>query len=1218
MADEKDGGKPGGWFPNLNNLLLILVAGTLLVNQHAFHESRPSKPESAPINQVNARLWQDPLEAVGQHIANNANSDESMDIKPLQDDIKKKLEADANDSQEKTTNPKTLNVVAVMLPGTSYFEDGETRRRLRYAVLSGFNAALRYIPEDPNHIHYFDITKPHQEKTQTIEIQKKNAPIIEFKLTQATPVKDNANKPSSDKDNQDNALPEQRVAYEWMVYKPRKNSSDENALGNPPILILWLNNDTLRGKPYASLMNLFQRVQGIHTEYSISPESESGQHNKQYSRIQDAHKKSTSIQLQVKVLGPYDSDNLEDMVKEFEKGVNIDSELSLQFYSPSATVNEHDLLHEIPRLTESWDENKNLILQESGKATTQSKNLQQYFRKKLKNYYREGSEEKLKDNMDFLRVTSSDQNLAVAIKQELFKRGIKIGKNSRVLLVGEWDTLYGWHLPSTFATELVYPFPEHGPDNYPLSTECTNDGTSVTSDELKHLYEKPKKDNVQKWDEIYDENIQCIFRYSYLRGLDAEGKAKSGDKAKSNSRTTDTGKSNEAKGEDMEDADGDSQFDYVRRMADQIANLDQSIRDHTQNPAAHAIKAIGILGSDFYDKELILEALHDKFPDAVFFTNGLDARFQHPKVNQWARNLLQVSRYGLTLDRHLQWDIPPFRDSTEAAYFLATEMALAKVKNVQWFLNQEYQKRFNDTLSSQDEFDKLLKFSRINEVGRTQLFDVSQNPEMCYEKSCLNIQPSSLITSSGQSAEIPNWNKFLLLIIVLVTLLTLICFRDSREFLSSYAGCSLVVTMLSICIFGSLLVWQLAPPLDSGISWILNNDNIHWLFILLVLLGILYVMAIKRIAIVDDEHSFVNNGAAWCLFSSLVLIAEFITWLWWVAAPDGWLDGGEQYSLVEGVSMWPTQGLRLLALCLAGYFIVDVYRFHGRLTAWLRTHFTNLDIHQTNFARYRVLDDWFSWQDNWRRMVAPVAAIVCCILSLFVLYLFGMPNIPHRGATMLLLDHVLMRGFLISAYLLLLFVVVDAVLFAVGLVDKSFPYLDKPNERVLWPSEMLSVYAQRFMIDGDELNEWMSMRFVNELTEAIYRIIGYPLVVALLIVLARNSYFDNWVMPISLKIIIALSLGMLLYLDYRLKNKTAEARTAVLKTLRQKVVFCNGSDSGTKKGQQLEKLISMIEHSELVVYQSFVQRPIFRNSLLILLALLADSADYSSIVSKLS
>jgi hypothetical protein len=118
MADEKDGGKPGGWFPNLNNLLLILVAGTLLVNQHAFHSSRPSKPESAPINQVNARLWQDPFEVVGPLIPNNANSGEAEGITALQDDIKKKLKVDSNESQEKTTNLKTLVTVQTP-PSTS-------------------------------------------------------------------------------------------------------------------------------------------------------------------------------------------------------------------------------------------------------------------------------------------------------------------------------------------------------------------------------------------------------------------------------------------------------------------------------------------------------------------------------------------------------------------------------------------------------------------------------------------------------------------------------------------------------------------------------------------------------------------------------------------------------------------------------------------------------------------------------------------------------------------------------------------------------------------------------------------------------------------------------------------------------------------------------------------------------------------------------------------
>jgi hypothetical protein len=43
----------------------------------------------------------------------------------------------------------------------------------------------------------------------------------------------------------------------------------------------------------------------------------------------------------------------------------------------------------------------------------------------------------------------------------------------------------------------------------------------------------------------------------------------------------------------------------------------------------------------------------------------------------------------------------------------------------------------------------------------------------------------------------------------------------------------------------------------------------------------------------------------------------------------------------------------------------------------------------------------------------------------------------------------------------------------------------------------------------------------------------------------------------------------------------------------------------------------MIEDTKGVVYQSFTQRPIFRGSLLLLAALLADFADYSTLASKL-
>ena len=53
--------------------------------------------------------------------------------------------------------------------------------------------------------------------------------------------------------------------------------------------------------------------------------------------------------------------------------------------------------------------------------------------------------------------------------------------------------------------------------------------------------------------------------------------------------------------------------------------------------ACPGFKAIGVLGSDVYDKLLILQALKQNFPHAIFFTTDLDARLFPPREIQWTR-----------------------------------------------------------------------------------------------------------------------------------------------------------------------------------------------------------------------------------------------------------------------------------------------------------------------------------------------------------------------------------------------------------------------------------------------------------------------------------------------------------------------------------------------------------------------------------------------------
>jgi hypothetical protein len=73
-----------------------------------------------------------------------------------------------------------------------------------------------------------------------------------------------------------------------------------------------------------------------------------------------------------------------------------------------------------------------------------------------------------------------------------------------------------------------------------------------------------------------------------------------------------------------------SQYDYLRRIAEKLSALDKTLRADGK-----AIKAIGVVGTDIFDKLLVLRALRPEFPDALFFTTDLDAELSMPTERDW-------------------------------------------------------------------------------------------------------------------------------------------------------------------------------------------------------------------------------------------------------------------------------------------------------------------------------------------------------------------------------------------------------------------------------------------------------------------------------------------------------------------------------------------------------------------------------------------------------
>jgi len=149
--------------------------------------------------------------------------------------------------------------------------------------------------------------------------------------------------------------------------------------------------------------------------------------------------------------------------------------------------------------------------------------------------------------------------------------------------------------------------------------------------------------------------------YSYLRGLDGlASDARSGITSDSSSQKAISPSQDNA---DSETSFGTSQFDYLRRTA--VGLEGKRSRDREDR-----IVAVGVLGSDIYDKMLVLQAIQPELPSALFFTTDLDALYFKSEMEPVTRNLIVASGDDLDTnhidERNGDWRLPPMRDSYQS------------------------------------------------------------------------------------------------------------------------------------------------------------------------------------------------------------------------------------------------------------------------------------------------------------------------------------------------------------------------------------------------------------------------------------------------------------------------------------------------------------------------------------------------------------------------
>lgn len=209
-----------------------------------------------------------------------------------------------------------------------------------------------------------------------------------------------------------------------------------------------------------------------------------------------------------------------------------------------------------------------------------------------------------------------------------------------------------------------------------LITESdTRYGRSMTANFLKaaqnHFSENYESDDDAK--AAFKTHMATMRVFPYISGLDGDLSVRN-EQSESSSEPSTSSDSYLPAEKTWNDpiAHGNHQIDYVRRLAEDI------IRQTKEGETP--VRVIGILGTDVYDKLLLMRALKPVVGEVQFFTTDLDARLWHSSEIKFTRNMIVGSSHGLKLNEKLQRFVPPFRDSYQASIFASVLLAANAIR----------------------------------------------------------------------------------------------------------------------------------------------------------------------------------------------------------------------------------------------------------------------------------------------------------------------------------------------------------------------------------------------------------------------------------------------------------------------------------------------------------------------------------------------------------
>jgi hypothetical protein len=668
----------------------------------------------------------------------------------------------------------------------------------------------------------------------------------------------------------------------------------------------------------------------------------------------------------------------------------------------------------------------------------------------------------------FVRMNAPDEALAAAVIGELRRR--RVGADHHIAIVSERDTAY--------ARELAAEIELSHKKNAPLSARTLGDGDAVSHN--------------------------TVHRFTYLRGIDGrvpDASAVNGEGKKSSDKQRDSSQ--------VERPDGDAQVDYLRRLA---ATMKQHETRLTEEARAHRpwherkrtpFRAIGIVGNDYYDKLLVMQALRPVFPDAIFFTTDLYAAMLHPVDNRALRNVIVGSGFGLTLHPKLQRETPPFRDSYQSAAYLATLVALQAGGKTDALTAERAEKWLNP---------------RLWEVGRTRFFELEPP------------RPDSSCSPNPLHCENP--------------------YGDRYE--------------------------------EGGLPW--------WALLIIVAFAAAFALVVSA----KLRLFTATLLRSWWFYALVIPVAvASVHWFLLPAVRDsgGW--SGEPFAWFEGVSVWPSSIVRFAALLIAILSLVcTLTAVHARVRETDAKFFDVLPDHPPPDASYA--DSATHWK-RYRRSMHPLRILGCAFIEFAFLFLLCLsifvlsgaePTSPSRSETAFWVTDTIVRAAVMATLYLVAVVVV--------IIRGTNRLVDHISKKTWWATAVRQRYGLPADRHGVLLDDWLDLQVIARQTEAVNRLVYWPFLALLLIVLARFTVFDNWSTQVELIVVMAISFLYLITATAQLRSTAERARTNALRALERKLIKLQDNGAPSQAAAQCRTLLEQVQKFNRGAFLPFTQQPLMR------------------------